>query len=137
MPAVEGWQRSILPRTGGFWFGAPTPVMEIYAVDNEGTVSGGYRPLGDREFTYRGDMAPWRDGVALASSGQESGGFTVAVTDGEHTTSLSLSGDETNFCHNGISVLASPYGDSVYVGYLRCPSADISFTVRRFDCAAE
>jgi hypothetical protein len=93
---------------------------------------------------YQIDAASWRNGAVIAGIGtieSEPPGNTlrVAVTDEVLTTSIDLGNPEHAICQNGVSVVASPDGDSVYVGYLSCPPPpeDIAYVVRRFDCVSE
>jgi hypothetical protein len=85
-----------------------------------------YRPFGDDAVAYPADrsfdLTPWRNGVALATvAGTPEARLLVGVTDGEHTTVLPISSDAVSFCDNGLSVVSSPDGNSIYLGYLHCP----------------
>ncbi len=61
----------------------------------------------------------------------------VAVTDEVHTTLALHTFPELAVCMNGVSVVAAPDGNSVYVGYLSCPTGDIEYAVSRFDCVSD
>ena len=85
--------------------------------------------------------APWREGAVLASvayGGSTPGNMrVVAVTDDLHTTLAVHSFPELAVCMNGVSVVAAPDGNSVYVGYVSCPVAEVAYAVSRFDCTSE
>lgn len=83
--------------------------------------------------------APWRDTVALASVATGSGmgnTLVVAVADDVHMTRVMHGNPELSVCSSGVSIVSSPDGNSVYVGYLRCSMSDFGYVVRRFDCAS-
>ena len=132
---------SLLPREGGFWLSyLDANAVVLLGVSKAGATEP-YRPFGDDAVggpAYRSfDLTPWRTGVALATvAGAPEARLLVGVSDGEHTTVLPLSSDEVSFCDNGLSVVSSPDGDSIYIGYLHCPRDEHAFVVERFDCAS-
>ena len=132
---------SLLPREGGFWLSyLDANAVVLLGVSKAGATEP-YRPFGDDAVAYPADrsfdLTPWRNGVALATvGGTPEARLLVGVTDGEHTTVFPLSSDEVSFCENGLSVVSSPDGDSIYLGYLHCPPDEIAFVVERFDCAS-
>ncbi len=138
LSTVEPGFLSLVPREGGFWLSYvdANDAVAMVGVSKDGLTEP-YRPFGEAASGYRIDVTPWRNGVAIASSVQTpEARLSVAVTDGEHTTVLPISSDEISYCENGLSVVSSPDGNSIYIGYLHCPPDEVAFVVERFDCAS-
>ena len=131
----------VFPRPGGFYWRAHwSPTLHPYA---GATLPPPMSPLDGLTPGpgYQVHAASWRNGAVIAGAGSiesEPGNrLMVAVTDEVNTTSTLHGFDELQICLNGVSVAASPDGDSVYVGYLRCQQNEAVYVIRRFDCVSE
>lgn len=134
---------AIVPRAGGgVWLvgkriqGAPAyGTVEVWAIDEARSELS--KPLGDLTVLDVG-FGPWGEGggVVLAA-GDEDGGYRVAITDGAYVTKVEVSHEATGLLQNGISVVSSPDGASILVGYLRSPDpTELGLAIQRFDCVS-
>lgn len=134
------YHRTILPRQGGVWYaGKRIPGLEeelrvdVWSVGDEGSTR--IQPLGDTEVHDVG-FGVWKDaGLAVAAANQSGGGYHLAITDGVNVTRTNVSGAASGYVQSTISVVASPDGASVLVGYLRGSQNEPTFAIQRFDCA--
>ena len=136
------YSSAILPRAaGGVWFaGKRLPTSEgewqvdVWSVEASGSQL--IQPLGEETVSDVG-FANWKQDGVVVVAGNPAAGYQVAITDGVNVTKAALSGPESNYVHNGLSVVASPDGASVLVGYVRSPALEeFDFAVQRFSSSS-
>ncbi|MBK6516447.1 MAG: hypothetical protein IPG04_20660 [Polyangiaceae bacterium] len=121
----------ILNRPNSFYL---RDYLTLYPYDSDGwlpsvTLAGPpeQNPVGLDPPTHA--ASAWRGGVAVAVLPPQPNEVWVSVTDSVLTTSTRA---DLGACFHGISIVASPDGAHLYVGFLHC--AEPAFVVRRFDC---
>ncbi len=140
-PSELSFHGQILSREGGFHW-RPAGARTLYPYEDTNPLPAiepfagiAFNPLpGPQEHA-----TPWRGGAAITSivgQGAHGNALLLAVTDDAHVTWTQHDDAEVQPCANGSSVVASPDGDSLYVGYLLCSEAASTYVVRRFDCVS-
>ena len=129
---------TLFPRPGGFYWRAQSSAT-LYPYKGAQPLPP-IKPFGDVQPGSRVDAASFRNGAVVATITLDLPGgnnLLVAVTDEVNTTITHHDFAEVGVCMNGISVVGSPDGTSVYVGYVWCTPPHAEYVVRRFDCVSE